>query len=168
MIQHDAGPTGVVPGPGDPPEPTSPAAASATHCPPERREVSFRTSGLSIQLEISGTAHSRRLAGQLIPRQSAVVDIRHSTGMVTVEADALGRFSAEAIPPGAVSLRCHLGTPISTGWIALLPPPLSLYSALGGLRQDPGHAAEWLAGAPQSGGNGVAKCMCCCRPWRSG
>ena len=26
-------------------------------------------------------------------------------------------------------------------------PPLSTYSGPGGLRQDPGHAAEWLAGA---------------------
>ncbi len=120
MIQHDAGPTGVVPSPEGPPEPTPPAAASATHGSPERRELSFRTSGLSIQLEISGTAESRLLAGQLIPRQSAVVDIRHSAGTITVEADTLGRFSAEPIPPGAVSLRCRLGTPISTGWVTLL------------------------------------------------
>jgi hypothetical protein len=119
VIQHDAGPTGVVPEPEDPLESTPPADASAAHGSPERRELSFRTSGLSIQLEISGTADSRRLAGQLIPRQSAVVDIRHSAGVVTVEADTLGRFSADSIPPGMVSLRCRLGTPITTGWIAL-------------------------------------------------
>jgi hypothetical protein len=117
VIQHDAGPTGVVPEPGDPLEPT--ADASAAHGSPERRELSFRTSGLSIQLEISGTAQSRRLTGQLIPRQSAAVDIRHSAGVLTVEADTLGRFSADSIPSGTVSLRCHLGTPITTGWIAL-------------------------------------------------
>jgi hypothetical protein len=119
VIQHDAGPTGV-PEPGDSLEPTPPADASAVSCPPERRDLSFRTSGLSIRLEISGTADSRRLTGQLIPRQSAVVDIRHSAGVITVEADALGQFSAESIPPGAVSMRCRLGSPISTGWIALL------------------------------------------------
>src|ERR1700689_4833566 len=119
VIQHDAGPTGVVPEPEDPLEPTPPADASAAHGLPERRELSFRTSGLSIQLEISGTAESRRLTGQLIPRQSAVVDIRHSAGVLTVEADTLGRFSADSIPSGTVSLRCHLGPPITTGWIAL-------------------------------------------------
>jgi hypothetical protein len=120
VIQHDAGPAGVVPEPGDSLEPTPPADASVTSGSPERRELSFRTSGLSIQLEISGTADSRRLTGQLIPRQSAVVDVRHSAGVITVEADAFGRFSADSIPPGAVSLRCRLGIPISTGWIALL------------------------------------------------
>jgi hypothetical protein len=120
VIQHDAGPAGVVPEPGDSLEPMPPADASAASDSPERRELSFRTSGLSIQLEISGTADSRRLTGQLIPRQSAVVDIRHQAGVITVEADALGRFSAESIPSGAVSMRCRLGTPISTGWIALL------------------------------------------------
>jgi hypothetical protein len=120
VIQHDAGPAGVVPEPGDSLEPMPPADASAASDSPERRELSFRTSGLSIQLEISGTADSRRLTGQLIPRQSAVVDIRHRAGVITVEADALGRFSAESIPSGAVSMRCRLGTPISTGWIALL------------------------------------------------
>jgi hypothetical protein len=120
VIQHDAGPAGVVPEPGDSLEPTPPADASATSGSPERRELSFRTSGLSIQLEISGTADSRRLTGQLIPRQSAVVDIRHRAGVITVEADALGRFSAESIPSGTVSMRCRLSNPISTGWVAFL------------------------------------------------
>jgi len=41
-------------------------------------------------------------------------------------------------------------------------PPLSTYNAPGGLRQDPGRAAEWLAGA-RIYGNGVVKCVCCCR-----
>jgi hypothetical protein len=138
VIQHDAGPAGVVPEPGHPLEPTPPDNASAMSGSPERRELSFRTSGLTIQLEISGTADSRRLSGQLIPRQSAVVDIRHSAGVITVEADALGRFTAESVPPGAVSMRCRLGTPISTGWIALLTrhsPITRLLSVISGLGQ---------------------------------
>jgi hypothetical protein len=88
---------------------------------PERRQLSFRTSGLVIELEITGSGESRRLAGRLIPGQSGVVEIR---GVVTVEADALGRFSVEEVPPGQVSLRCRLGTQaapaqIATGWVAL-------------------------------------------------
>ena len=87
---------------------------------PERRQLSFRTSGLVIELEITGSGESRRLAGS-IPGQSGVVEIR---GVVTVEADALGRFSVEEVPPGQVSLRCRLGTQaahaqIATGWVAL-------------------------------------------------
>ena len=46
--------------------------------------------------------------------------------------------------------------------------PLSMYSAPGGLRQDPGHAAEWLAEARTYGNGGVAKCVCCCRRWARG
>ena len=82
----------------------------------------FRASGLTIELEITGGGDYRRLMGQLIPRQSAVVDIRHGQGVTTVEADTLGRFSAEDIPSGQISLRCRLGSdqaPIVTGWISL-------------------------------------------------
>jgi hypothetical protein len=86
-----------------------------------RQRVSFRTSGLVIELEITGSGESRQMAGRLIPAQPGVVEIR---GVVTVEADARGRFTAEAVPPGQVSVRCRLGTHadhagIATGWVAL-------------------------------------------------
>ena len=91
-----------------------------------RRRVSFRTSGLVIELEITGSGESRQMAGRLIPAQPGVVEIR---GVVTAEADARGRFAAEAVPPGQVSVRCHLGTDadrarIATGWgrCRRLPP----------------------------------------------
>ena len=89
---------------------------------PEWRQLSFRASGLTIELEITGSGDYRRLIGQLIPRQSAVVDVRHGQGVITVEADSLGRFSAEEVPFGQISLRCLLGSdqaPIITGWISL-------------------------------------------------
>lgn len=91
---------------------------------PETRQLSFRASGLVIQLEISGGGDRRRLAGQLIPRQSAVVDVRHDRGVITVEADPSGRFCADAVPAGQVSLRCRLGSeddhsPVITGWVTL-------------------------------------------------
>jgi hypothetical protein len=95
---------------------------SAMRGGPEWRQLSFRASGLTIELEITG-GDFRRLIGQLIPRQSAVVDIRHGRGVITVEADTLGRFSAEEVPFGQISLRCRLGSdqaPIVTGWISLL------------------------------------------------
>jgi hypothetical protein len=96
---------------------------SAVRGGPEWRQLSFRASGLTIELEISGSGDYRRLTGQLIPRQSAVVDVRHGHGVMTVEADSLGRFSAEEVPFGQVSLRCRLGSdqaPVVTGWISLL------------------------------------------------
>jgi hypothetical protein len=87
----------------------------------ERQEVSFRTSGLRVELEMTGSGESRRLAGQLLPAQSAVVEIR---GIITVQADATGRFTAEDVPAGLLSLRCRLGTEsdrarVTTGWVTL-------------------------------------------------
>jgi hypothetical protein len=98
--------------------------ASAARGGPEWRQLSFRASGLTIELEITGSGEYRRLMGQLIPRQSALVDIRHEQGVITVEADSLGRFSADDVPLGQISLRCRLGTetdqsPVVTGWITL-------------------------------------------------
>ena len=86
-----------------------------------RRELSFRTSGLRVELEMTGGDGSRRLAGRLIPAQCAVVEIR---GIITVRADALGRYIAEDVPAGQLSLRCRLGTlsdaaRVATGWVAL-------------------------------------------------
>ena len=63
----------------------------------ERRRLSFRTSGLVIELEITGSGESRQMAGRLIPAQPGVVEIR---GVVAVEADARGRFTADDSPPG--------------------------------------------------------------------
>jgi hypothetical protein len=89
-----------------------------------QRRLSFRASGLSMELAITGSADARRLTGQLTPRQSAVVDIRHAGGMSTAEADVFGRFSAGEVPPGPISVRCRLGagrghSPVVTGWIAV-------------------------------------------------
>jgi hypothetical protein len=116
--QHDARPAELVPDASL----EDGGEGSVVRGAPEWRQLSFRTSGLTIELEITGGGEYRRLMGQLIPRQSAVVDIRHGQGVTAVEADTLGRFSAEDIPSGQISLRCRLGSdqaPIVTGWISL-------------------------------------------------
>ena len=102
----------------------SQAGASAVRGSPEWRQLSFPASGLTIKLEITGSGDDRRLMGQLIPRQPAAVDIRHADGVITVEADELGRFSAEAVPLGQISLRSRLGpvtdqSSVVTGWITV-------------------------------------------------
>jgi hypothetical protein len=102
----------------------SEAGASEVRDSPEWRQLSFPASGLTIELEITGSGNDRRLMGQLIPRQPAVVDIRHADGVITVEADEHGRFSAEGVPPGQISLRSRLGpvtdhSPVVTGWITI-------------------------------------------------
>ena len=118
MNQHDARPAELVPDASF----EDGAETSVVRGGPEWRQLSFRASGLTIELEITGGGDYRRLMGQLIPRQSAAVDIRHGQGVTTVEADTLGRFSAEEVPSGQISLRCRLGpdqAPIVTGWISL-------------------------------------------------
>ena len=114
----DASSRDALPEPGASLEPD----ASAVRGGPEWRRLSFRASGLTIELEITGSTEYRRLLGQLIPRQPAVVEIRHGQGVITVEADSLGRFSADEVPFGQISLRCRLGldqSPVVTGWINL-------------------------------------------------
>lgn len=118
MNAYDARPGELVP------EPVSEAGASAVRGSPEWRRLSFRASGLTIELEITGGGDCRRLVGQLIPRQAAVVEIRHAEGVTTAEAGVLGRFSADIVPPGGISVRCRLGTetdqsPVVTGWITI-------------------------------------------------
>jgi hypothetical protein len=119
-VPADAAGQGGVPGLRGLPERTG-ADVTAQGGETERQTVSFRTSGLVIELEITGSGESRQMAGRLIPAQSGVVEIR---GVIAVEADARGRFTADAVPPGQVSVRCRLGTDadrarIATGWVAL-------------------------------------------------
>jgi hypothetical protein len=115
---HDARPTELVP------EPSLLAEAAAVRGSPEWRQLSFRASGLTIELEITGSGDHRQLIGQLIPRQPALVEVRHADGVITVAADAVGRFSAEIVPLGQISLRCRLGpdtdqSSVVTGWITI-------------------------------------------------
>jgi hypothetical protein len=90
------------------------------------RLLSFHAQGLSIEVEVSGTGASRRLIGQLVPPQHATVDIRHGGDLTTttVETDELGRFSAETLLAGPVSMRCRTGEDanprrVVTEWISI-------------------------------------------------
>jgi hypothetical protein len=88
------------------------------------RVLTFDSPGVSVELEVTSVGSTRRLLGQLVPPQPAAIEIRHPAGMVTVDADALGRFSADGIPAGPVSLVCRLtdGAPpktIATDWLVL-------------------------------------------------
>ncbi len=86
-----------------------------------RRSLTFEASGVTVEVEAT-TARSRcRLVGQLVPPQAGRIDVRHRDGSVTVAADEAGRFSADDLPPGPLSLRCQ-GTgvePVSivTDWV---------------------------------------------------
>jgi hypothetical protein len=90
----------------------------------DHRLVSFKTAGLTIDIEVAGDGSQRQLMGQIVPPGPATVEIRHRDGVSTTEADELGRFSASALPAGPVSLRLRqaAGQPrpaVVTGWLSI-------------------------------------------------
>jgi hypothetical protein len=88
-----------------------------------RRRLSFEAASLGIELEVWSVGDRRRIVGQLLPAQPAVVELRTSTTpseAKTVEVDEHGRFELDA-PAGPVSLSCRLGDgcpTVDTEWIA--------------------------------------------------
>jgi hypothetical protein len=91
--------------------------------PGDVRTLTFRASHLTIELDISFERGAREVIGQLVPAQPMTLEIRHKDGAVVVEADDLGRFSAEALPAGPFSVRCgsdNAARPILvTDWISV-------------------------------------------------
>ncbi len=97
------------------------------------RSLRFEAPGLTVEVEVTALGPRRRLIGQLVPPSRARVTVRHSGGAVEVDADELGRFRADELPPGPVSLRCDLLAedgegatgaiaptgPVVTDWIAI-------------------------------------------------
>jgi hypothetical protein len=72
----------------------------------QERLLSFRASGLTIEVEVTVVGPARRLIGQLVPPQTAEVEVRHQDEVVTLGTDEFGRFIADRMPGGPVSLRC--------------------------------------------------------------
>jgi hypothetical protein len=98
-------------------------ALAAVRSGAQPRQITFESSDLTIELEVAVVSDRRRIIGQLIPTQPAAVVIRHPSGEVAVEADELGRFMAEAVIVGPVSLSCSLeggeGKSVNTDWIVI-------------------------------------------------
>ncbi len=88
------------------------------------RLLSFRAGGLTIDIEVTGSGESRRLIGQTAPPGRARVDIRQGGSVLAIEADDLGRFAADQLQAGPVSLRFHPGAgtanpPVVTDWVTI-------------------------------------------------
>jgi len=81
------------------------------------RMLTFESADLTVEIEVE----QGRVLGQLVPAQAGEVQVRHSGGSVTVQADERGRFSCDGVPRGPFSLRCvtSTATPIVTDWIVL-------------------------------------------------
>ncbi len=65
------------------------------------------SAGVTVEVEAVAIGARRRLMGQLVPPQAATVEVRHPERSVTVMADEMGRFAADDLPAGPLSLRCR-------------------------------------------------------------
>ena len=86
------------------------------------RLLTFEAGGLTVEVEVAVTSGGRSIVGQLVPPQAATVTIRCNGPDRVVDADALGRFSATAVPPGPVSMLCRAstgGVAHATSWITI-------------------------------------------------
>jgi hypothetical protein len=82
-------------------EDTALAAVRSTE-PPQL--LTFEAPAITIEIEAASTGAQRRLIGQLVPAQPGRVEVRHAGGLAAVDADEVGRFAADGITPGPVSL----------------------------------------------------------------
>jgi hypothetical protein len=90
------------------------------------RLLAFEAPELTIEIEAEQAADGvLRLTGQLVPPQPAEVAVLHGDALVATRADQRGRFSAQGVAPGQVSLRCRLdGGPgaarlVETEWMSI-------------------------------------------------
>ena len=81
------------------------------------RQMTFRAPGLEIEVVVVAEG-ARRLVGQLVPPQSAEVELLVGTEVRTATSDSLGRFTFLDVPVGPVSIRCTVDeTTIQTDWM---------------------------------------------------
>ena len=66
------------------------------------RELTFEGTGATVDVAVTA---QNRLSGQVTPPGRGQVELRHSGGSFTVEADELGHFEASVVTEGPVSLR---------------------------------------------------------------
>ncbi|HVF13399.1 MAG TPA: hypothetical protein VM942_02300 [Acidimicrobiales bacterium] len=79
--------------------------------------LTFESSGLTVEIETLSADDGWTLHGQLVPAQPGLVEIRHPGGVTSVAADDMGRFAADGLQSGPVSLRCRAGeSAVATDW----------------------------------------------------
>jgi hypothetical protein len=100
------------------------AAVRSSRAP---RLLTFTAEAATLVVEVAehvrGASLGRRLLGQILSPRPAEVDIRHADGTLSVTADEFGRFRAEAVPPGPISLACRFGgatkPQLVTSWVTI-------------------------------------------------
>ncbi len=84
----------------------------------ETRQVTFRAPGVEIEVAVVAEG-TRRIVGQLVPPQTATIELRYGNDRHVTESDSLGRFTFHDVPAGPISLRCDLGgdQSVQTDWL---------------------------------------------------
>lgn len=67
------------------------------------RQVTFRAPGVEIEMMVMAEG-TRRLVGQLVPPQQAVVELHYGDSVRETATDPLGRFSFVDVPTGPVQV----------------------------------------------------------------
>lgn len=82
------------------------------------RQVTFRSPGVEIEVMLLAEG-GRRLVGQLVPPQSATVELRHGETVREGATDPLGRFSFSDVPAGPIQLAIATaqGGHVVTDWM---------------------------------------------------
>lgn len=87
------------------------------------RQLTFEAPGITIDLEVVPEGERRRVNGQLVPAGAAALRLRHPGGEIETTADDLGRFSADGLQPGPLSIRLDRDGPervrVETGWVTV-------------------------------------------------
>lgn len=105
----------------------------------EQRLFSFSSGDVTVDVEVTRDGQVRSLLGQITPARKWLVDLRGPMGMVTVTTDDLGRFGAERLAPGPLSLR--LRPPAAQPRTASDPAAASQPAAA----PQPGVVTDWIA-----------------------
>jgi hypothetical protein len=84
---------------------------------PGPRMLTFRAAGVMVELEVA----AGRLVGRVLPGEATDIGVQRRDGEHRVRADALGRFTADGLPPGPLRLRVvpSGGGPVVTSWIRI-------------------------------------------------
>ncbi len=67
------------------------------------RQVTFRAPGVEVEVMVAED-RQRRIVGQLVPPQTARVELQSAGGNRAAEADSLGRFTFDDVPAGPARL----------------------------------------------------------------
>jgi hypothetical protein len=94
---------------------------SGVRGPTATRSLTFECATGVVVLDVTSDGDQRRIIGQT--DRPADVEIRHGGPAITVSTDEYGRFRAEDVLAGPVSLRCVFhdapSAPIVTSWVVV-------------------------------------------------